>query len=124
VAHGAPIIPFVTVGSAEICPILGRLDWRWVKRHLEWPYLPLAPPFPLLPVPLPSKWHTWFLEPVRPARRFPPAAADDPEVVAELGAEVEARMQRAIGWMLARRRSIWRGDVLAGAISGEEELLP
>jgi hypothetical protein len=33
-------------------------------------------------------------------------------------------MQRAIDWMLARRRSIWRGDVFTGAISGEEELLP
>jgi 1-acyl-sn-glycerol-3-phosphate acyltransferase/nucleoside-diphosphate-sugar epimerase len=123
VAHGAPIVPFVTVGSAEIFPILGRLEWRWVKRLLGWPYLPLAPPFPLLPVPLPSKWHTWFLEPVRVAGRFPPAAADDPAVVAEIGDAVEARMQQAIDRMLARRRSIWRGSVFAGATPGEEELV-
>src|SRR6202035_803328 len=32
----APIVPFVTVGSAEIYPILGRLDWKWVKRSTEW----------------------------------------------------------------------------------------
>jgi 1-acyl-sn-glycerol-3-phosphate acyltransferase len=28
----APILPFVTVGSAEIFPILGRIDWGWWKR--------------------------------------------------------------------------------------------
>ena len=33
----APIVPFVTVGSAEIFPILGRIDWGWWKRRTEWP---------------------------------------------------------------------------------------
>ena len=130
IAHGAPIVPFVTVGSAEIFPILARLRWRWVQRLTEWPYLPITPNFPWTPVPLPSKWHTRFLAPVPVAGRYPPEAADDPAVVAELGAEIEARMQQGIDEMLARRRSIWRGSVFGeraaeqpAATAGGEELV-
>lgn len=111
VAHGAPILPFVTVGSAEIYPILGRLDWGWWKRTSEWPYFPLTPTFPWFPLPLPSKWHTRFLEPLETAGRWSPQEADDPEVVAEIGDLVEQRMQEAIDRMLERRRSWWRGSV-------------
>lgn len=119
VAHGAPIAPFVTVGSAEIYPILGRADWRWVKRLTEWPYLPLTPTFPWLPVPLPSKWHTRFLEPLEVAGRWSPQDADDPAVVAEIGDQVEARMQAAIDEMLRRRRSWWWGSVFDEEEGGE-----
>src|SRR5207253_1742231 len=59
--HRAPIVPFVTVGSAEIFPILKRIDWGWWKRWTEWPFFPLTPTWPLLPVPLPSKLHMKFL---------------------------------------------------------------
>ncbi|HUF77410.1 MAG TPA: 1-acyl-sn-glycerol-3-phosphate acyltransferase, partial [Thermoanaerobaculia bacterium] len=107
----APILPFVTVGSAEIFPILGRIDWGWVKRYTEWPFLPIAPPFPLLPVPLPSKWHTRFLEPLQVQERHGPEDADDPEVVRRLSLEVRRRMEAAIGAMLARRRSAFYGTV-------------
>lgn len=110
-AHGAPLVPFVTVGSAEIYPILGRVDWRWLKRLTEWPYLPLTPTFPWPPfVPLPSKWHTRFLEPVD-LDGHGPESADDPEVVREIGECLEERMQAAIDDMLRRRRSWWRGSV-------------
>ena len=107
----APIVPFVTVGSAEIFPILGRLDWRWVRRATDWPFLPLAPNFPFPGLPLPSKWHTRFLEPLPVHERHGPEAADDRAVVAEISREVRARMQAAIDGMLARRRSIFRGSV-------------
>jgi 1-acyl-sn-glycerol-3-phosphate acyltransferase len=107
----APIVPFVTVGSAEIFPILARIDWGWWKRLTEWPYLPIAPPFPLLPVPLPSKWHTRFLEPLDVGAEHGPEAADDPEVVAAISREVRRRMTEAIQAMLARRRSVFYGSV-------------
>jgi 1-acyl-sn-glycerol-3-phosphate acyltransferase len=110
----APIVPFVTVGSAEIYPILGRLDWKWVKRATEWLYLPLCPNFPLPGLPLPSKWHTRFLEPMHVERRYGPEAADDPEVVHAISREVRARMQEAIDDMLRRRKSIFRGSVFGG----------
>jgi 1-acyl-sn-glycerol-3-phosphate acyltransferase len=109
--HRAPILPFVTVGSAEIFPILARLDWGWWKRLTEWPCFPIAPPFPLLPVPLPSKWHTRFLEPLHVETEHGPEAADDPAVVRAISREVRRRMEKALADLLARRRSIFFGTV-------------
>src|SRR5205807_232746 len=62
--HRAPIIPFVTVGSAEIFPIFGKIKSRRWTRYTDWPFIPITPTFPLLPAPLPSKWHTQFLSPI------------------------------------------------------------
>lgn len=116
-----PIYPFVTVGSAEIFPILGRIDWAWWRRVSEWPYLPIAPPFPLLPVPLPSKWHTRFLEPIDVAREHGPEAADDPRAVKAIGREVRRRMKEAIDAMLANRRSVFWGTVFETETSTAQE---
>jgi 1-acyl-sn-glycerol-3-phosphate acyltransferase len=107
----APIVPFVTVGSAEIYPILGRVDWKWWKRWSEWPFLPLTPTFPFLPFPLPSKWHTRFLPAFHVEELHPPEAADDPAVVQALSHEVRKRLEAAIAEMLAKRRSIFRGSI-------------
>jgi 1-acyl-sn-glycerol-3-phosphate acyltransferase len=107
----APIVPFVTTGSAEIYPILGRLDWKWVKRTMEWPYLPLCPNFPFPGLPLPSKWHTRFLEPMHVEQRYGPEVAADAEVVRAISAEVRSRMEEALQGMLRRRRSIFFGSI-------------
>jgi 1-acyl-sn-glycerol-3-phosphate acyltransferase len=115
--QGAPIVPFVTVGSAEIYPILGRVDSKLVRRVAEWPFLPLAPNFPLPGLPLPSKWHTRFLEPLPVGDLHPPAAAEDPEVVRAISREVRSRMEEAIQGMLTRRKSIFRGAIFSGSPS-------
>ncbi len=107
----APIVPFVTVGSAEIYPIWGRLDWKWVKRATEWLYLPVGPNFPFPGLPLPSKWHTRFLEPVHVEHRYEPEAAENPALVREISRDVKARMQEALDDMLRRRRSIFWGSI-------------
>lgn len=107
----APIVPFVTVGSAEIFPILARIDWGWWKRTTEWLYFPIAPPFPLLPVPLPSKWHTRILPPLHVEEEHGPEAAEDRAVVGAISREVRRRMAEAIDGMLARRRSVFYGSV-------------
>jgi 1-acyl-sn-glycerol-3-phosphate acyltransferase len=106
----APIIPFVTVGSAEIFPIFGRINWRFWTRYTEWPYFPITATFPLLPLPLPSKWHTLFLPPV-PVEQYPPEAAQDKNVVKAISLEVRAKMQQAVDDMLTRRRSIFFGSI-------------
>jgi 1-acyl-sn-glycerol-3-phosphate acyltransferase/nucleoside-diphosphate-sugar epimerase len=111
----APIVPFVTVGSAEIYPILFRVESKLVKRFFEWPYLPITPTFPLPGLPLPSKWHTRFLEPIPIQEEHPPEAADDPQTVRRISAEVRARMEAAIRQMLARRKSVFFGSVFEGA---------
>lgn len=108
-ANRAPIVPFVTVGSAEIYPILGKLHWRWWKRWAEWPCLPITPT--LGTVPLPSKWHTRFLPPIHVERRYGPEAASDPEVVKALSGEVRQAMKEALEEILSRRKSIFWGSV-------------
>jgi 1-acyl-sn-glycerol-3-phosphate acyltransferase len=108
----APIVPFVTVGSAEIFPIFKKVNWAWWKRNTEWPTFPLTPTWPFLPpIPLPSKWHTQFLEPFHVEDRYPPEAAEDPELVSAISQEVRGRMEEAIGAMLRRRRSIFFGSI-------------
>ncbi|MBZ5507127.1 MAG: 1-acyl-sn-glycerol-3-phosphate acyltransferase [Acidobacteriia bacterium] len=108
--HRAPIIPFVTVGSAEIFPILGKIESKLWHRYAEWPFIPLTPTFPILPLPLPAKWHTMFLPPLHVERTYPPEAAHDRSVVKAISLEVRMRMQQAIDEMLAQRRSIFWGS--------------
>ena len=103
----APLLPFVTVGSAEIYPILKRVDWLWFKRYTEWPFLPITP----APFPLPSKWHTQFLPPMHVEQEYGPEAADDPKTVHRISLEVRQRMQAAIDEMLLRRKSIFYGSI-------------
>jgi len=110
--HRAPIVPFVTVGSAEIFPIIKKVNWAWWKRNTEWPTFPITPTWPFVgAIPLPSKWHTQFLEPLHVEDRYPPEAADDPEVVRAISQEVRARMEQAIDDMLRRRKSIFFGSI-------------
>ncbi len=122
--QGAPIVPFVTVGSAEIYPILAKIHWRRFERFTEWPCLPLCPNFPLPGLPLPSKWHTRFLEPLAVHQQYPAAAAEDPEAVKAISREVRARMAAATAEMLARRRSIFFGSIFAANARSAEPPAP
>lgn len=105
--HQAPIVPFVTIGSAESLPILKKFEWEWWKRLTEWPCLPLA----LSPLPLPSKWHTQFLPPVEIKDVYAPEAAADPATVRAISVEVRSRMEEAIERIRSRRKSIFFGSV-------------
>ena len=107
--HRAPVIPFVTVGSAEIFPILGAIRSRRFRRWAGWPFFPITPTLGL--VPLPSKWHTHFLKPLHWEHEFPPEAAEDPQLVRRLGAEVRERMQQTLTEMHAQRPGIFFGSV-------------
>jgi 1-acyl-sn-glycerol-3-phosphate acyltransferase len=113
----APIVPFVTVGSAEIFPILGRIKSRSWTRYSEWPSLPITPTFPLLPVPLPSKWHTKFLPPIHIEEEYPPEAERNPSIVKAISLDVRNRMQTAVNEMLVRRRSIFFGSIFSSEAS-------
>ena len=110
-----PILPFVTVGSAEVFPILKKIEWKWWKRRMEWPCFPITPTFPLLPLPLPSKWHTQFLPPIHIEERYTPEAAGDGRVVQAISQEVRARLQDAMNKMLALRKSLFRGSIFEQA---------
>src|SRR6202030_1164052 len=62
----APIIPCSIVGSEEIYPMVA--DVKLLARLFGLPYFPITPLFPLAGpagmVPLPSKWHIEFGEPI------------------------------------------------------------
>lgn len=105
--HRAPIVPFVTIGAAEIYPILKNFRWSWWQRHAEWPYLPLTPT--LGTIPLPSKWHTRYLPPIH--LDHPPEAAADVKLVRRLSDEVRADMAKALDDLVRRRRRIFWGDL-------------
>lgn len=113
----APIVPFVTVGSAEIFPIFRNLKSRTWTRYTEWPALPLTPTFPLLPVPLPSKWHTQFLPAIHIEDEYPPETERNPSIVKAISLDVRNRMQTAVDEMLIRRRSIFFGTIFSPEVS-------
>src|SRR4029077_17478855 len=74
----APIVPCSIVGSEEISPMLA--DVRLLARLLGLPYFPITPLFPLAGpaglVPLPSKWHIAFGEPIPTAPYAAPGRGD------------------------------------------------
>ncbi len=104
-----PIIPVSIVGSEEIHPVLGNA--KLLARLFNLPYFPITPTFPWLGplglVPLPSKWHIEFGEPIDTAR-YGAEAADDPMLVFELTDRVRETIQGTLYRLLARRSSIWR----------------
>lgn len=112
IEHQVPVIPGVVVGHAEIFPILGRMNISPLMRWTGWPFIPITPTFPLLPVPLPSKWHIRYLEPVSvsPLR---PEDAEDRRKVRDFSQHIREIMQRHINEMLARRKHIFFGKIFA-----------
>jgi 1-acyl-sn-glycerol-3-phosphate acyltransferase len=114
----APIVPFATVGSAEIFPILGKIRWPWWERWTDWPYFPITATFPVAPVPLPSKWHVRFLSAMHVEHDYPPEAATNARVVREISRAVRARIQSAIDDMVARRRWIFFGSIFKRGTDG------
>jgi 1-acyl-sn-glycerol-3-phosphate acyltransferase len=116
IRNRAPIVPFVTVGHVEIYPILGRIDIGAFNRWTEWPFCPITPTWPLLPVPLPTKWHTEFLPPVD-LSAHPPETADDNIAVKRISEGIRGTMQGAIDALLAARKGLFTGTIFKGELS-------
>jgi 1-acyl-sn-glycerol-3-phosphate acyltransferase len=106
----APIVPCSIVGSEEIYPMLA--DVRLLARLFGLPYFPITPLFPLAGpaglVPLPSKWHIAFGEPI-PTAHYESADADDPMVTFELTDQVRETIQQTLYQLLAGRRNMFFG---------------
>jgi 1-acyl-sn-glycerol-3-phosphate acyltransferase len=104
----APIIPCSIVGSEEIYPMIG--DAKLLARLLGVPYFPITPLFPLAGplgiIPLPSKWHIEFGEPI-PTADFDDAAPEDPMVTFELTDQVRETIQQTLYRLLANRRNVF-----------------
>lgn len=106
----APIVPCSIVGSEEIYPMLA--DVKLLARLLNVPYFPVTPLFPLAGpaglVPLPSKWHIAFGEPIATAG-YQSGDADDPMVTFDLTDQVRETIQQMLYRSLAGRRNIFFG---------------
>jgi 1-acyl-sn-glycerol-3-phosphate acyltransferase len=106
----APIVPCSIVGSEEIYPMIG--DVKLLARLLGLPYFPIILLFPLAGplglVPLPSKWHIQFGEPIETAD-YDDSAADDPMVTFELTDQVRETIQQTLYQLLANRRNTFLG---------------
>jgi 1-acyl-sn-glycerol-3-phosphate acyltransferase len=106
----ATILPCAIVGAEEIYPMMG--DLKPLARLLRAPYFPVTPLFPLLGplglMPLPSKWHIEFCEPVR-TDGYEPGSAEDPVVVFNLTDQIREAIQQTLYRLLAQRRNAFLG---------------
>lgn len=94
----SPIVPTVIIGAEETHINLRQLKF---SKYLSGLVLPL----PLNVLPLPARWKIKFLPPVHLPYR--PEKADDGELVHELAADLQERMQKAVDLELAKRESIY-----------------
>jgi 1-acyl-sn-glycerol-3-phosphate acyltransferase len=105
---GVPIVPCSIVGAEETYPMLA--DVRPLARLFGAPYVPVTPLFPwfgpLGLMPLPSRWHVQFGEPIR-TDGYDASAADDPTLVLELTDHVRETIQHTLYAMLLHRRSVF-----------------
>jgi 1-acyl-sn-glycerol-3-phosphate acyltransferase len=106
----APIIPCSIVGSEEIYPMLA--DVKLLARVLGVPYFPITPLFPLAGsaglMPLPSKWHIAFGDPIDTSG-YDEHAADDPMVTFEITDQVRETIQQTLFGLLSQRRNTFLG---------------
>src|SRR6478672_4045206 len=106
----APIVPCSIVGSEEIYPMIA--DVKLLARLFGLPYFPVTPLFPLAGpvglIPLPSKWHIQFGEPIA-TDEYDESAADDPMVTFELTDQVRETIQQTLYQLLANRRNMFLG---------------
>ena len=105
---GVPIIPCSIVGAEEIYPKIA--DLKPLAKLLGLPYFPVTPLFPLLgplgAIPLPTKWHIHFGDPVH-TDQAAPDAADDHALVMDLADSVRNTIQATLDHLVATRPSVF-----------------
>lgn len=100
IRHGVPIVPIGVIGAEEQLPTLVRLPI-----HLfGLPYLPV----PATPVPLPTKYHIYYGEPIPVHEDYSRDQADDAEVVREASERVKEAVAGLLERGLRERRGVFR----------------
>ena len=106
----APIIPVSVVGAEETYISLYKSEA--IARLIGFPFFPITPTWPLLGlfgfVPLPTKWHIDFGEPI-PMAEYGPDATNNLVLVSQLTDQVRNVVQQMIHDRLAQRRSVFFG---------------
>lgn len=102
---GAPIVPVSVVGAEE--SIISLVNVKPLAKLLHTPYAPISPFLPLLGplayLPLPTKFHVTFGEPMR----FEGPFDDEDEAVDAKVQAVKDRVQAMIDEGLARRQGVF-----------------
>jgi 1-acyl-sn-glycerol-3-phosphate acyltransferase len=96
-----PILPFGFVGGEEMVPSFSRMEP--LAKLLGLPYAPLTPT--VLPLPLPTKVHIMYGEPMRVEGR----GDEDDRVIVPMVRQVEGAVARLIDAGLARRKGVFFG---------------
>jgi 1-acyl-sn-glycerol-3-phosphate acyltransferase len=106
----APIIPVSVVGAEETYISLARSEL--MSKIIGFPYFPISPTWPWLGllgfVPLPTKWHIDFGEPI-PMNGYGSDSAENLVLISQLTDQVRNIVQEMIFKRLAQRRSIFFG---------------
>jgi hypothetical protein len=102
----SPMVPVVTIGGDEIYPILANI--KPLADLIEWPYFPVTPLFPLLPfplnaIPMPVRILICVFSSFK--LKYPPEAANDESLVAEIVGDIRTDIQTKINELLAIRTS-------------------
>ena len=101
---GSPIVPVAVVGAEEIYPKLG--ESKPLAKALGSPYVPITPTFPWLGplglLPLPSRWHIEFLEPID-LSGYGPGSSEDRSLVFDLSEQIREQIHEALYRGLVKR---------------------
>lgn len=98
-ATGSPIVPVAIIGAEEQAPAL--VDLQPVARLLRMPALPITPT--ILPIPLPSRYHIHFGDPMY----FDGRPDDEDAVIEKKVLEVRATIQSMVNVGLKERKSVF-----------------
>jgi 1-acyl-sn-glycerol-3-phosphate acyltransferase len=99
IRFGAPVVPVAVIGAEEQMPLLTSI--RGVRLFGS----PIVP-VPLVPAPLPVRYHIHYGEPIALGAR--PADADDPAVVRAAAERVQAAVAALVANGLRERQGIFR----------------
>lgn len=107
--YRAPIVPTALVGAEEQMPMIANL--KPLARLLGFPYFPVTPLFPWLGplgmVPLPSKYHLYYGEPIRYYEEYGPETVNYPETIRMLADKVQLTIQDMVNKGLEERTSVF-----------------
>ncbi len=101
--HQAPIVPVAVIGAEEQMPVLANI--KPLAQALGLPYVPLLPT--ILPIPLPTRYHIYYGEPLYYHKQFAEDTIQNPEMVRELARDVQEKVQLMLDRGLAERKGVF-----------------
>ena len=101
IRHSAQIVPVGIVGGEEQMPAL--LSSRRLGRLIGISAMPI----PIVPLPLPVRYHIYYGDPIRLDLETTPDQADDPGVVREAADQVQAAVHDLLQRGLSERNGVF-----------------